>query len=93
MKHEYGKVDMFRILVAIVGIAAAGAHYSDLSSPSAFKSVFLPLCAVLAFVALALWFVVLFHRKGMSQTSSTRGGISSDSFGMGNIDGGGDGGH
>ena len=79
---------MFKSLLLIMAAGAVSIHYSDLESDAVLVSMLLPLLAVVSFIALALWLVILFHRRGISQTASP-GGDSGSDFVCGG-DGGGD---
>jgi len=63
-------------------------YVTDLSSESLIFSVLAPIGVVLSFIALALWVVILFHNKGISQQAST--GDVGGSAGLGDFGEGGD---
>ena len=79
---------MIRSLLIIVLIGGTSFVYTDIDSSSVFYSGVLPLLVLLALVAAALWFVLLFHRLGVTQTTHSRGG---EPGGFGDFDGGGGG--
>ena len=70
----------------IVGVGLVAFYFADLNATYAWRSVVLPIILGLSLFALAVWFVLLFHRKGISQHTD-----SSDIGGPGGF-GGGDGG-
>ena len=76
------------ILISIVG--ATSFTYTDLESDSAFFSIFLPFVDFCSLVALALWFVTLFHKKGITQSTGPYNGESGTGVDIGDSDGGGD---
>ena len=75
-------------LIIILAVGGTSIYFSDFESEATLNSIALPIVAALALIALALWFVALFHKFGVQQTynSSSDGGAG---FGG---DGGGDGG-
>ena len=78
---------MFKSLAIILLVAALSIYNSDLNSESAVLSLLLPILSVISLVALALWLVAFFHRRGINQKTGPGGG------GMDfNDGGGGDGG-
>lgn len=82
--------EMIKALAIILLIGSLSIYYSNLDSESAFASILLPLTSVLSLIALALWAVCLFHKKGIDQTVK-HGTGGADSF-SGDGSGGGDGG-
>ena len=48
--------------------------YTDLESSNAFFSMFLPFIDFISLVALALWFVALFYKNGITQTTESQNG-------------------
>jgi hypothetical protein len=50
---------------------------TDLGADSLIFSVVCPLAAFIAFIALALWFVMYFHHRGIKQTYTSSGAVSS----------------
>lgn len=73
---------MIRALLVILALAGVSFYYTDIGGDSVLASVLLPIVLVLSLIALALWLVLLFHRRGISQYSSRDGG-GFDSFGDG----------
>jgi len=74
---------MIRSLTPILLLAAASIYYTDLGAESAFRSLLLPLIAL---IALALWRVNFFHRRGIRQTidrGAGPGGAFGDDLGGG----------
>lgn len=71
-------------------MGSAAFYHSDLESEAAFDSIVLPILVTLSLMALALWFVALFHNSGMKQTYSSNSDTGGGS-GFGG-DAGGDGG-
>ena len=74
------------ILICIIGTTSI--IYTDLKNPNTFFSMFLPFIDFISLVALALWFVTLFHKKGITQTTASQNGDTGGGFG--GFDGGGD---
>ena len=70
------------LLITIIGTTSF--IYTDIESQNILFSVILPLLVFLSLVAIAIWFVMFFHRQGISQTFDSTGGDS------GGFDGGGD---
>ncbi len=81
---------MIKTLAVILFTGTASIYNADLDSESAFFSILLPITSVISLIALALWIVAHFHKKGISQTTSHGGGSGLDFFDDGS--GGGDGG-
>lgn len=77
---------MIKTILLIITIGVTSFIYTDIESSNAFFSMVLPFIDFVALVSLALWFVMLFHKKGITQTSGSDGG---DSSGIGGFDGGG----
>ena len=83
---------MIRGLIFILLIGGISFFFTDLESESALRSVVLPLIDFLALVALMWWFVALFNKLGVKQTSDIGGGdVNIHLGGMDGSDGGGDG--
>lgn len=72
---------MIKTLVLILAISGASIYYTDLESESGIISILLPLVFVISLIALALWLVTLFHKRGMTQTTNTSVDGSSGYFG------------
>ena len=81
---------MIRALIAILLVGGLSVHYSDFSHESALFSVLLPLLALVSLIALALWLVAWFHRKGIRQKTRAEpgSGIDFPGDGPGGADGG-----
>jgi hypothetical protein len=77
---------MIRSLLIIVLIGGTSLVYTDIDSPSVFYSRVLPPTLLLALMAPAVWFVLLFHRLGVTQIANSSGG---EPGGFGDPDGGG----
>ena len=77
---------MFKSLAVILLVAGLSIYNSDFDSESSVASLLLPILSVISLVALALWFVAFFHRRGINQKTGPGSG------GMDFHDGGGDGG-
>jgi hypothetical protein len=82
---------MIKSLFIIIVVGVSSFFYTDIKSNSAFYSGVLPFVDFIVLVALAIWFVVMFQRQGISQTTNYS---SVDSFVAGDYNGcdGGDGG-
>jgi len=77
---------MIKSLILICSAAVSSFIYTDIKGENLFFSLFLPLIFIISLIALAIWFVVLFHKNGIDQAGS-----SGDSGGgSGGYDGGGD---
>ena len=74
---------MFKSLILICAIGVTSFIFTDIGSASTFFGLVLPLVFFLSLIAIALWFVMLFHKKGVTQTTHSGGG------GTGGFDGGG----
>jgi len=74
---------MTKSIILIVVIGVMSFKYTDFNSSNIFFSIILPIVDFFSLVSMALWFVILFHRRGISQTVSSGGGDT------GGIDGGG----
>lgn len=61
------------ILILITGYPAF--HYTDLDSPSWLYGVALPIIAFSSAISLCIWFVVFFHKKGITQTFTDSSGF------------------
>ncbi len=81
---------MIKALSIILLVVVASIYNSDLDNESVVSSVLLPIVSVLSLIALALWMVAYFHRKGINQTIKPELGSGIDFPGDGS--GGGDGG-
>ena len=77
---------MIKSILLIFTIGVTSFLHTDLNDPNIFFSLFLPVVNFLSLIALAIWFVILFHKNGVNQTSSSSG----DSGGGGFDSGGGD---
>lgn len=75
------------LIIVIVG--GLSFYFKDLSSDPVFFAVFLPICDFLLVVALAVWLVFFFHRRGISQNAATSGSGAGGRFWGGFGDGGG----
>ena len=73
------------ILICIIGVTSF--IYTDLESSNAFFSMFLPFVDFISLVALALWFVALFYKNGITQTTEPQNDGSGGGFDS--FDGGG----
>ena len=82
---------MIKSILLIIALGVASFTFTDIRSSSVLYSIILPFFVFISLVALGFWFVALFHKVGINQTSSTSGG---DVGGIGEFDGsgGGDGG-
>ena len=69
---------MIKALLIILLAGAVSIYNSDLDSESVFPSVLLPVVSVLSLIALALWMVACFHRKGIEQTIKPESGSGVD---------------
>ena len=79
---------MVKSLLAIILLGVAAYFFSDLEADSKVVSVLLPLVVFGSLVSLCVWFVVLFHRRGIKQTGlSGSDGVSGGGF-DGDIGGG-----
>ena len=78
---------MIKSLFIILTLGGVSIYYSDLDSDSLLSSTLLPLTVVASLVALTLWLVVLFHRRGIDQSASP-GGDGGNGFFCGDGDGG-----
>ena len=80
---------MIKSLSIILLIGAASAHYGNLESDSAIYSIVLPAATALSLIALAIWFVAILHRRGISQKAQRRiGDIELVEGSFGGSDGG-----
>ena len=66
------------ILICIIGTTSF--IYTDLKNPNTFFSMFLPFIDFISLVALALWFVTLFHKKGITQSTGPHTGDTGSGF-------------
>jgi len=78
---------MLKSLFLIILIGGFSFLYTDIESSSLLFSLFLPIVDFLVLIALGFWFVALFHKTGVNQSSS-----GSDGTGFLGGDGDGDGG-
>lgn len=62
-------------IILIVGITSF--VFTDLESDNAFYGIFLPFVDFLSLLALAIWFVMLFHKYKINQTTGRQGNESS----------------
>jgi|GEM_PF-2857206 len=60
------------LLILLIGIPAA--HFTVLGSESVVRGALLPAMVLICGIALALWFVVLFHKASVKQTGWSGGG-------------------
>jgi len=60
---------MFKSILIIITIGAVSFLYTDIESSSTIYSAILPLVDFVDLFALAIWFVVLFNRHGISHTT------------------------
>lgn len=87
---------MFKAFLTIVATGVLSFVFTDIHSESAFFSVVLPLAVLFSAMALAVWFVLLFHKHGINQYAGGRaiddgapvapddfGGIGGDGDGSG----------
>lgn len=58
---------MIKSLVVILLIAGVSLRYGDLEGDSALYSLLLPLASMISLIALAIWFALVLHRRGISQ--------------------------
>ena len=77
---------MIKSFITIVAIGGISFFYTDIESSSIVLSILFPIIDFLVLVAMGLWFVILFHRGGISQTSGSSGDASF--FGDGDAGGG-----
>lgn len=77
---------MIKGFILICAIGFTSFIYTDIESSNSFFRIVLPLINFLVLVSLAIWFVLLFHKMGVSQTTDSRG---DGSGGFGGFDGGG----
>ncbi len=66
------------LLIIIIGTTSF--IYTDIESENILFSVLLPLIDFISLVAVAIWFVIFFHRQGISQTFDSNGGGDSGGF-------------
>lgn len=62
---------MFRYLCIILLLGASAIYFTDLESDSVFESKIFPVCVFISLVSLAIWFVALFHKRGIKQTMNS----------------------
>lgn len=65
---------MIKSLVIIVVIGVTSFIYTDMQSPSVFYSGVFPFIVFFSLIALGVWFVMLFHKLGIKQTSNSSSG-------------------
>ena len=75
---------MIKSFILITATGVSSFTYTDIESSGAFHSIVLPIVDVMSLIAIAIWFVMMFHKKGVSQTIDSGGGDG------GGFDGGGD---
>jgi len=78
---------MIKSLILILATGITSLIYTDLSDSNILFSVILPIVDFFCFVSLGVWFVILFHKNGITQTSSSSGDSGG---GFNDFDGGGD---
>lgn len=83
---------MIKSIVVILITGVTSFIYTDLDNENTFFSLFLPFVVFLSLVALALWFVALFHKLRIPQTAESHNYDSAGEFG-GFEGGGGDSGN
>ena len=71
---------MIKALGIILMVGGLSIYNSDIGSESAFVSILLPIASVISLIALALWIVVLFHKRGISQSTKPGGASGMDFF-------------
>jgi len=76
---------MIKSLIFILIIGLTAFSYTDLAANSMLNSLILPIVILLSLFALGFWFVALFHKYGINQTSNSNG---TDSSGVGGFDSG-----
>jgi len=82
---------MIKSLLIIIAVGATSFFYTDIKSTSTLYSAILPFVDFIVLVVLALWFIALFHKQGINQTTSSNN-VDSNSFsGFDGGDGGDDG--
>ena len=69
-----------KILILILIGLVVSFIYTDLKSDSALTNIVAPLGILVFLISLAIWLVMLFHKKGIDQNTSP-GGIDSGGFG------------
>ena len=79
---------MIKSLFLIIVTGAIAFIFTDIQSSSVIHSAILSFIVFIALVALAVWFVTLFHKFDINQTGATRGAISSSFAGYGGGEGG-----
>ena len=62
---------MIRSIIIIIAIGGTSFYYTDIQSTSKVYSALFPFVDFLALVALAFWFVALFHRHSINQTTNS----------------------
>ena len=65
-------------LITILTVGSVSLYFTDIESKSVLLSVLLPIVDLISLIALAFWFVWLFHKRGVKQTfssSSETGGV------------------
>jgi uncharacterized membrane protein YgcG len=82
---------MIKSLISILALGGLSFFYTDIESTSLLLSILLPVVVFLSLLALGFWFVALFYKLGIKQTSNNSGDLSgSGFFGGGDSGGGGD---
>lgn len=65
---------MIKSFILITAIGVTSFIYTDIEGSSVFRGIVLPVVDVMSLVAIAIWFVMMFHQKGISQTIDSGGG-------------------
>jgi hypothetical protein len=61
---------MLRSLIVMLVLGGLSFYHTDLGSESVWRSLVLPLLDFFFLVALAVWLVLFFHRRGIDQNAS-----------------------
>ena len=72
---------MTKSLLLICTSGGISLFYADIESSGVFLRIVLPVVIFLSLIALALWFVILFHKKGIKQTLDSHDGGGTGGFG------------
>lgn len=64
---------MKSFVIILIGFSVSW-YFTDISFESAMASILAPFLMLISFISFSVWLVLLFHRKGISQTAS-RGGV------------------
>jgi len=78
-------IKMIKSLVIIITIGITAFFHTDLEAESLMYSRILPVIVLFSLFSLGFWFVALFHKHGINQSTDSNG---SDSGGLGGFDGG-----